>query len=78
MIERKIGGVGFIAGRWPLDAEKSTIVFIHGSGSTGRFWLAQVQGLAERVNTVALDLPGHGRSGKDGKNCSGDNPAVPG
>ena len=68
MEERKIGGIGFIAGRWPLDAEKSTIVFIHGSGSTGRFWLAQVQDLAERVNTVALDLPGHGRSGKDGKN----------
>ena len=68
MEEREIGGVGFIAGRWPPDAEKSTIVFIHGSGSTGRFWRAQVQDLAERVNTVALDLPGHGRSGKDGKN----------
>jgi len=67
MVEREIGGFGFIAGRWPLDKEKSTIVFIHGSGSTGHFWKAQVEGLAERVNTVALDLPGHGRSGKDGK-----------
>ena len=77
MEEREIGGVGFIAGRWPLDAEKSTIVFIHGSGGTGRFWLAQVQGLAERVNTVALDLPGHGRSGKDGKSTVTDYaPAV--
>jgi pimeloyl-ACP methyl ester carboxylesterase len=67
MVEKEIGGFGFIAGRWPLDKEKSTIVFIHGSGSTGHFWKAQVEGMAERVNAVALDLPGHGRSGKDSK-----------
>ena len=72
MEEREIGGVGFIAGRWPLDQDKSTIVFIHGSGGTGHFWRAQVEGLAEHVNTVALDLPGHGRSGKDGKNTVAD------
>ncbi len=72
MTERQIGGIGFIAGRWPLDTEKSTIVFIHGSGGTGRLWLAQVKDLAERVNTVALDLPGRGRSGKDGKNTVAD------
>jgi pimeloyl-ACP methyl ester carboxylesterase len=69
MVEKEIGGFGFIAGRWPLDKEKSTIVFIHGSGGTGHFWKAQVEGTAERVNTVALDLPGHGRSGKDGKDA---------
>ena len=72
MVEKEIGGIGFIAGRWPLDQEKSTIVFIHGSGGTGGFWKAQVEGLAEHVNTVALDLPGHGRSGKDGKNTIAD------
>ncbi len=72
MVERDIGGVGFIAGRWPLNTAKSTIVFIHGSGGTGEFWQAQVKDLAERVNTVALDLPGHGRSGKAGKNTVGD------
>lgn len=72
MEEREIGGIGFIAGCWPLNKEKSTIVFIHGSGSSGHFWKAQVKDLAERVNTVALDLPGHGRSGKDGKNTIGD------
>jgi pimeloyl-ACP methyl ester carboxylesterase len=67
MEEKEISGFGFIAGKWPLDAKKSTIVFLHGSGGTGHFWRAQVEGLAERVNTVALDLPGHGRSGNDGK-----------
>jgi len=72
MVEKEIGGVGFIAGRWPLDTEKSTIVFIHGSGGTGRFWLPQVKELVQRVNTVALDLPGHGRSGKAGKDRVAD------
>ena len=72
MEERELGGFGFIAGSWPLDAEKSTIVFLHGSGGSSLFWKAQVEGLAERANTVALDLPGHGRSGNDGKNTIGD------
>jgi pimeloyl-ACP methyl ester carboxylesterase len=72
MEKRQIGGFGFLAGRWPLDAEKSTIVFIHGSGGSSQFWQAQIKDLAGRVNTVALDLPGHGRSGKDGKNTIED------
>jgi pimeloyl-ACP methyl ester carboxylesterase len=72
MEEKEISGVGFIAGKWPLDTKKSTIVFLHGSGGSGHFWRAQVEGLAERVNTVALDLPGHGRSGSDGKDTIAD------
>lgn len=72
MEKRELSGIGFITGRWPLDVEKSTIVFIHGSGGTANGWAAQVQGLSERVNTVAVDLPGHGRSGKDGKNTVED------
>ena len=72
MVEKEIGGIGFIANRWPLNTEKSTIVFIHSSGGTGQFWRVQIKDLAVRVNTVALDLPGHGRSGKDGKNTVAD------
>ncbi len=72
MEEREIGGVGFVAGSWPLDTEKSTIIFIHSSGGSAIYWKAQVQGLSERVNTVAVDLPGHGRSGKNGKNTIED------
>ena len=67
MEDRKTNGIGYITGRWPLDPAKSTIVFIHGAGGSSAFWSAQVQGLDARVNTVALDLPGHGRSGGNGK-----------
>jgi len=67
MEERKINGIGFMAAKWPLDPARATIVFIHGAGGTGTFWQAQVAGLAERANTLAIDLPGHGRSDGDGK-----------
>ena len=29
---RKTGGIGYIVGRWPLDSDKFTLVFIHGAG----------------------------------------------
>lgn len=35
-------------------------------------WHAQVEALAERMNTVALDLPGHGASGGGGMDCVED------
>lgn len=67
MEARQSGGIGFITGRWPLDATKSTLVFIHGSGGCAQFWQAQVKGLVEVANTLALDLPGHGGSKSAGK-----------
>ena len=68
METRQSGGIGFITGRWPLDAAKSTLVFIHASGGSAQFWQAQVQGAAVKANTLALDLPGHGGSESGGKN----------
>lgn len=62
MEQRIANGIGYIAGAWPLDPGKATLVFIHGAGGSGAFWSAQVQGLAERANTIAVDLPGHGQS----------------
>jgi pimeloyl-ACP methyl ester carboxylesterase len=67
MEERKTNGIGYIAGNWPLDPQKSTIVFIHGAGGSGVFWQAQIEGLSARVNTLAIDLPGRGRSNSNGK-----------
>ena len=68
--------VAFTCGRWPLDPKRSTLVFIHGAGETSRLWNAQVEGLKDRVNTVALDLPGHGRSGGSARQTVPDYAAV--
>ena len=62
MEARKINGIGYMTAKWPLDPARATLLFIHGAGGSGAFWRAQVEGLAGRVNTLALDLPGHGRS----------------
>jgi pimeloyl-ACP methyl ester carboxylesterase len=67
MLERETNGIGYLAGDWPLDPEKSTLVFIHGAGGSGAFWQAQVKGLSARVNTLAIDLPGRGRSMGEGR-----------
>ena len=67
MLERKTGGIGYLTGKWPLDPQKSTLVFIHGAGGHGYFWQAQMEALSDRANIVALDLPGHGRSDGSGK-----------
>jgi pimeloyl-ACP methyl ester carboxylesterase len=67
MQERKTNGIGYFAGDWPLDPEKSTIIFFHGAGGSAVFWQAQVEGLAVRANTLAIDLPGHGKSDGKGK-----------
>lgn len=66
MIARKQDGIAYLACRWPLDPNRPTLVFIHGSGQQGSFWQAQVEGLADVANTIALDLPGHGDSDGDG------------
>jgi len=53
-----------VNGTMNLDLE--TIVFIHGSGGTNILWHEQVESLAEKFNTIALNLPGHGSSGGTG------------
>jgi pimeloyl-ACP methyl ester carboxylesterase len=72
MEERKTGGIGYIVGSWPLDPEKSTLVFIHGAGGGANFWQLQINALTDRTNTVALDLPGHGSSDGSGKDTVED------
>ena len=67
MEEHSTGGIGYLAGEWPLDLQKPTIVFIHGAGGSSLFWHNQIKGLSARVNTVAVDLTGHGRSSGAGK-----------
>ena len=66
MEDRKTNGIGYTTASWPLDPAKSTLVFIHGAGGSSAFWQGQVEALAERANTVAIDLPGHGQSDGNG------------
>ncbi|MBI5589224.1 MAG: alpha/beta fold hydrolase [Deltaproteobacteria bacterium] len=67
MENRELGGIGFTAGHWPLDPEKPTLIFIHGAASNNAFWNPQVEYFSEIVNTIAMDLPGHGTSRGPGK-----------
>ena len=62
MTHRTLNGISFETGRWPLQADQSTILFIHGSGNNRSFWVNQLDALADCANTVAIDLPGHGES----------------
>ncbi len=55
-------GLAFKANTWPLDSRKPTLVFIHASGFSSIIWDNQLKGLGGRINAIALDLPGHGRS----------------
>ena len=48
----------------PLDAAKPTVVFIHGVLNDHSVWILQSRHLAHHGwNVLAIDLPGHGRSG---------------
>jgi pimeloyl-ACP methyl ester carboxylesterase len=55
-------GLAFSANPWPLNPQKSTLVFIHGSGGSNILWDSQLKTFGNRANLLALDLPGHGRS----------------
>jgi pimeloyl-ACP methyl ester carboxylesterase len=69
---RKTGGIGYIVGRWPLDPDKFTLVFIHGAGGSSSLWESQIEALTDKANTLALDLPGHNRSDSPGKDTIED------
>ncbi len=42
---------------------KTAIIFCHGSGGGHHNWNYQLKALKEVANPIAVDLPGHGRSG---------------
>ena len=61
----KINDIEFSTGSWPLRPNLGTVVFLHGSGGTNILWQHQVEALSDKLNTIAINLPGHGNS--DGK-----------
>jgi pimeloyl-ACP methyl ester carboxylesterase len=51
-------------GSRPLDADGPTIVFVHGAANDHSEWALQSRYFAHHgFNVLAVDLPGHGRSG---------------
>ncbi|MFA6009275.1 MAG: alpha/beta hydrolase [Desulfobacteraceae bacterium] len=68
----KKGSFEYIAGNDPSIPLKPDLLFIHGASLSKGLWKAQVQGLCDVSNPVALDLPGHGNSQGRGKNTISD------
>jgi len=51
-------------GSRPLDAALPTVLFVHGAGNEHSVWTLQARYFAHHgFNAVAVDLPGHGKSG---------------
>jgi pimeloyl-ACP methyl ester carboxylesterase len=59
-------GVGFLAGAETIRKDRPTLIMIHGAGGCAQIWQNQIRPLNEVVNTLALDLPGHGETGGSG------------
>jgi pimeloyl-ACP methyl ester carboxylesterase len=59
------GAVAYVAtGNQPIDKAKETVVFIHGVGQDHTVWVLPIRYFARHGrNVLAVDLPGHGRSG---------------
>ena len=54
--------IGYLTGSQGLDPKRPTVVFIHGAGGSAWSWMGLLSAVGRKVNTLALDLPGHGES----------------
>ena len=55
---------GYQGGKSPFREGKPTLVMIHGAGGKSAIWSFQLKLLDKEINIYAIDLPGHGQSGK--------------
>ena len=60
--ELKTAGIGFEAGFKKFQENRPTLVMVHGAGGSAQVWRNQVHPLKSSLNTLAIDLPGHGKS----------------
>ena len=58
--------IHYLTGANGVAPERRSIVFVHGAGENAMVWQNQRRGLDRGVNTICLDLPGHGQSHGDG------------
>jgi pimeloyl-ACP methyl ester carboxylesterase len=54
--------IGYKLGDEQFDEKRPTVVMIHGAGGRSQMWQAQLSPLKNSLNTLALDLPGHGET----------------
>ncbi|HOP48495.1 MAG TPA: alpha/beta hydrolase, partial [Desulfobacteraceae bacterium] len=59
-------GVDFESGSDSFRKEMPTLVMIHGAGGCSEIWKNQTNILRSSINTLALDLPGHGKTSVQG------------
>ena len=62
------GTVYHYAAKMPKKDPECAIVFVHGAGGSHTHWTPQVVGLGDKYLTIAIDLPGHGKSGGQASN----------
>ncbi|MCA9404968.1 MAG: alpha/beta hydrolase [Candidatus Omnitrophica bacterium] len=48
---------------YQMEGEGECLLFIHGWGVDGRIWRQQTKHFADNFKVIAIDLPGHGKSG---------------
>lgn len=64
--------IGFKMGSESFSEKKPTLVMIHGAGGHSQVWKAQTKPLKHSLNTLALDLPGHGQTNGSSNNRVGE------
>jgi pimeloyl-ACP methyl ester carboxylesterase len=55
---------GYQGGKSPFKENRPTLIMIHGAGGKSAIWSCQLKLSDNKINTYAIDLPGHGQSGK--------------
>jgi pimeloyl-ACP methyl ester carboxylesterase len=60
--------IGFKMGPEQFSEKNPTVVMIHGAGGRSQTWQGQIHPLKNSLNTLALDLPGHGKTAGQSKN----------
>ncbi len=72
MEKRQSEKIAYICGEWPFQDDRGTLVFVHGAGGSSVLFEDLVDGLKDKVNTMAVDLPGHGDSPGPGRDSVND------
>jgi pimeloyl-ACP methyl ester carboxylesterase len=59
--------IGCLMGDEGLKKGRPTLVMVHGAGGKAQIWQNQIMLLDKTINALALDLPGHGNTGGNGR-----------